>query len=180
MSIFSFSLAGFSISFNSQTYYTSFGTVTTSKFGIDVICILIILGTYVYDLILKHIKLKINCSSLIYSVKLTHQNRHITIQAFLDTGNCLNFNGNPVVVLDLFTYLKLCNSDLISFLSNKTETISASTVNSSNNLKLFKIDKIEIVSNNKKLTHLNQYVAVNCNNCFKNNDYKALISPLLI
>ena len=43
-----------------------------------------------------------------------------------------------------------------------------------------KIDKIEIVSNNKKLTHLNQYVAVNCNNCFKNNDYKALISPLLI
>ena len=178
--IFSFSLYGFSLTLNSQTYYTSFGTVTTCKFGVDSICLIIIIGSYIYDLVLKHIKLKINNNSLIYSIKLTHAMRNVTTQAFLDTGNCLNFNGNPVVVLDLNTFLDLYNSDLISFLSSKSDTISTSTVNSQNSLKLFKIDKIEIKNKNQTLTHLNQYVAVNCSNCFKNSEYKALISPSLI
>ena len=178
--IFSFSLYGFSLTLNSQTYYTSFGTVTTSKFGIDSICLIIIIASYIYDLVLKHIKLKINNNSLLYPLKLTHKMRNITIQAFLDTGNCLSFNGNPVIVLDLATFLKLHNSDLISFLSSKSDAISTSTVNSNGSLKLFKIDKIEIKNKNHISTHFNQYVAVNYTNCFKNSEYKALISPSLI
>ena len=180
MYIFSFSLSGFAIAINSRTYYTTFGTVTTTKFNIDAICLLIILATYIYELVLNHIKTRISTSSLIYNIKLTHKNKHIKIQAFLDTGNCLNFNGNPVIVLDLFSFLKLYNYDLINFLKQNANVLSTSTVNGTSNLKIFKIDKIEIYNKNKTIKHFDQYVAVNTNDCFKNNNYKALISPMFI
>lgn len=180
MYIFSFSLSGFAIAINSRTYYTTFGTVTTTKFNIDAICLLIILATYIYELVLNHIKTRISTSSLIYNIKLTHKNKHLKTQAFLDTGNCLNFNGNPVIVLDLFSFLKLYNYDLINFFKQNADVLSTSTVNGTSNLKIFKIDKIEIYNKNKTIKHFDQYVAVNTNDCFKNNNYKALISPMFI
>lgn len=180
MYIFSFSLSGFATAMNSRTYYTTFGTVTTAKFNVDAICLLIILATYIYELVLNHIKTRISTSSLIYNIKLMHKNKHIKTQAFLDTGNCLNFNGSPVIVLDLFSFLKLYNYDLINFFKQNTEVLSTSTVNGTSNLKIFKIDKIEIYHKNKKIKHFNQYVAVNTNDCFKNSNYKALISPMFI
>ena len=97
----------------------------------------------------------------------------------MDTGNFLNHNGNPVLILDLNTYLKLTKTNITDFYLTKTETLKTSTVTGNNNLKLFTLDKITI-KNEKNIIELkNPLVAIN-SNCFKNTNYQALLSPLFL
>lgn len=178
--LFTYAFGGIITSLSSQVYFTSFGAVITSKFSLELICIIFIVFTYIYEHLVKHLKLKINTNNLIYNLKLSHKNNSISINAYMDTGNFINHNGEPVLILDLDAYLKLTQTNLISFLSSNLETIPTSTINGNNKLKLFKIDKIEIKNKNKNIEINNCYVAINQNNCFKNTNYQALLSPLFL
>lgn len=178
--LFTYALGGFATSLSSATYYTSFGIVTTSKISIEFICFIFIIFTYILEILLKHIKLKIQTNNLIYSTTLTQGNKTLKINSYLDTGNFLNHNGQPVLILDINSYLKLTNLNLISFYTSKAQTIQTSTVSGNNSLKVFKIDKVEIEINNKTISLNNQLVAINTTNCFKNQNYQALISPLFL
>ena len=178
--LFTYAFGGIVISLSSQVYFTSFGAVLTSKFSLELICIIFIIFTYVYEHLVKHLKLKINTNSLIYNLKLSHKNNTISINAYMDTGNLINHNGEPVLILDLDAYLKLTKTNLINFLSSNMETISTTTINGSNKLKLFKIDKIEIKNKNKIIEINSCYVAINQINRFKNTNYQALLSPLFL
>ena len=89
----------------------------------------------------------------------------------------MNINGEPVIIIDLKSYLKLSDKNLIDFYLSKNDEIVANTVNGSNNLKLFKIDKVEIKIDNERKIYLNQYIAVSPNK-FKDSNYQALLSPL--
>lgn len=178
--LFTYAFGGIVTSISSQTYHTTFGIVTTSKYSLEVVCLLFIIFTYIFEQICKHIKLKITTNNLIFNIKLTQSNHSININAYLDTGNFLNHNGNPVLLLDVNAFLKLTNTNLIDFLTNKAETISTTTVNGQSNLKIFQIDKLEI-KNGKTTTELkNILVAINSINCFKNTNYQALLSPLFL
>ena len=176
----SFTLYGVTVSMSSQTYYTSFGMITTSKFNLELICLLIIVATYIFDLVLRHLPCKIHTNKLIYNLTLFKDNKSIKINAYLDTGNFINQNGQPVLILDLNTFLNLTQMNLCDFLLNKSETISTSTVNGDNKLKLFQVDKIQIQQKNFKNELKNQLVAISLNNCFKNTNYQALLSPLFL
>lgn len=177
--IYTFALGGIITSLSSSVYYTKFGAVMTSKFSLELICALIIVVSYIFELVAKHIKFKINSSSLIYSITLFKDKNSIKVNAYMDTGNFLNYNGKPVLILNLDSYLKLSKTNIIDFCLSKTETLKTSTVTGSNNLKLFTIDKIKI-KNGKNLIELkNQLVAIN-SNCFKNTNYQALLSPLFL
>ena len=140
--LYSYAFSGITMSMNTQTYFTSFGMVTTSKFNMEIMCLFIIIATYVFDLVLRHIRLKIHTNNLIYDLTLYKGNRKVKINAYLDTGNFINQNGQPVLILDLKTFLKLTQTDLLQFLSNKSEIISTSTINGNDNLRLFYVDKI--------------------------------------
>ncbi len=178
--LYTYTFGGLITSLNSNVYYTSFGAVMTSKFSLEVICLIFIMFSYIFELVLKNIKLKISTSNLIYNLTLTQANNRIKINAYMDTGNFLNINGQPVLILDLNTYLKLTKTNLLNFLTIKTNTISTETVNGNRDLKTFNIDKIEI-KNGKKVTILNnQIVAINTTNCFKDTNYQALLSPLFL
>ena len=89
----------------------------------------------------------------------------------------LNVNGKPVIIIDLKSYLKLTNTNLINFYLNKNECLSTTTVTGSNSLKLFTIDKAILKQNNKQIELNNQYIAVNTQKF--NENYQALISPYL-
>ena len=102
------------------------------------------------------------------------------MNAYLDTGNFLNHNGQPVLILDLDAYLKLTKINIISFYTTKTEEIKTGTVNGHNNLKIFRIDKMEIKNGKSKTELKNQIIAINTTNCFKNTNYQALLSPLFL
>ena len=178
--LYTFAFGGLITNLSCRIYFTSFGAVTTSKFSLELICMLIILITYIFELVVKHLKFKIKSNNLIYNVTLTQNKHSLNIAAFMDTGNILNYQGNPVLILDLKTYLKLTKSNLINFLTKQTETIKTKTVSGQNNLKLTQIDKLEIKNKNKTIKLLNPYIAINQTNCFKNTNYQALLSPLFL
>lgn len=177
--IYTFALGGLITSLSSSVYYTSFGAVTTSKFSLELICSLIIVVSYVFELVVKHMKLKINTSNLIYKTTLYLGKNSININAYMDTGNFINHNGKPVLILDLNSYLKLSKKSIIDFYLSKTETLQTSTVTGNSNLKLFTIDKISIKNGKKNIILTNQLIAINLN-CFKNTNYQALLSPLFL
>ena len=178
--IYTYAFSGLIISVSSTTYRTNFGIVTSSKFSLANTCLIILILTYIFKLVVKHLKLKIKTNNLIYTTTITQANKSIKINAYLDTGNFLNLNGQPILILDLNTYLKLTNTNLINFYTSKFNEISTYTVNGNKNIKISKIDKIEIKNKNKKIILKNQIIAINTTNCFKNTNYQALISPLFL
>lgn len=178
--IYTYAFGGLVTSLSSQTYYTNFGAVTTSKINIEFICILIISATYIFELVLRHLAFKIKTNNLIYNITLTQGKNSIKVNAYLDTGNFLNHNGQPVLILDLDAYLKLTKTNLIEFYIMKTDEIKTGTVNGYSNLKIFNIDKLEIKNGKTKTRLKNQIIAINPTNCFKNMNYQALLSPLFL
>lgn len=178
--LYTYALGGAITSLSSNVYLTNFGAIMTSKFSLETITISIIIFTYLFELIANHLKFKFKSNGLYYNLTLTLNNNSIKLNAFLDTGNHLNYNGNPIIIVDLNSYLKLAKINIVEFYLQKTEELSTQTINGNNNLKLFKIDEIEI-KNEKNLINLNnQFIAVNTSNCFKNSNFKALLSPLFL
>lgn len=180
MFIYTYTFGGLIISLNSNTYFTQFGVISASKYNLESICAIFLIFTYIFEKVAKQIKLKIQAGNLIFPTKVTLNNRSIKIHSYLDTGNFLNHNGQPVLLLDLQSYLKLTKTNLIEFLSKKSQSIETTTVNGNNKLKLFKVEKIEITINKKTLLFNNTFIAINATNCFKNTNYQALISPLFL
>jgi len=180
MFLYTYTFGGLIISLNSNTYFTELGIVMTSKYSLEFICLIFLVFTYIFEKVSKQIKFKIQTNNLIFPTKVTLNNRSIKINSYLDTGNFLNHDGQPVMLLDLQSYLKLTKTNLIEFLSNKTQSIETQTVSGNNKLKLFKVEKIEIKTDKSTLSYNNIFIAINTTNCFKNANYQALISPLFL
>jgi len=177
---YTFCLGGAIINLSSATYQTSFGIITKSKFNLTTICLIIIALSYTIELVAKHQKYRLKTNNYIFPVELCQNNQKIKINAYLDSGNLLQFNDRPVIILDLNCYLKLTNTDLINFYLNSNVKLQTNTVTGSQNLNLFKLDKIIIYNNKQKIELNNQYVAINTKNSFKNTNYQALLSPLML
>jgi len=178
--IYTYAFGGAVSSLISTTYVTNFGIITNTKVNLNIICLIILIITYLFQFIAKNIKFKLKTNNLIYKLKLFKNNRNISVNAYLDTGNFLNINGKAVIIVDLDSYLKLTKSNLIDFYLTKTEQIKTGTVTGNSNLKVFLLDKVEIEINNKTQILTNQYIAVNTNPSFKNANYQALLSPLIL
>lgn len=178
--IYTYAIGGFILELSSINYLTSFGFITINKISLEIVCLIILVLTYIFEIVIKHLNLKIKTNELIYQLILTNEGKSIKVNAYLDTGNFLNFNGKPILLLDINAYLKLTNSNLIDFYSKKFNEITTKTINGSKNIKILTIDKIEIKNKNKKILLNNQIIAINTNNCFKNSNYQALISPLFL
>ena len=172
--LYTFAFSGAVTFISSNMYLTSFGAIMTSQFSLEAITITIIAITYIFELVSKHLKYHLQANKLIFKTTLFFNNKKLKINAYLDTGNLLEHNGFPVMILDFNSYLNLTNNDLASFFS--ASGVSANTVSGANNLKLFKIDKIEIEQGKQKKQINNQFIAVSTNK-FNTNKYQALLSP---
>lgn len=177
--LFTYCFGGLITNFSTQTYQTSFGIITTSKINLEFICISIFVLTYIFELVLKHIKTNLKINKLIYTTTLTLGNNTIKINSYLDTGNMLNIAGSPVLILNLDDFLKLSNMNIINFHLSKTQEISTSTVNGNKKLKVFNVDKIELSNGKHSSCFINTPVAISHTN-FQNTNYQALISPLFL
>lgn len=176
---YTFTLGGAITNLSSTIYSTNYGIIFNTKINLYLISFIIVVLTYIFELVFKNMKTRLKINNYVYNISLTNKDKTMKINAYLDSGNLLNFEDKPIIVLDLDTYLKLTNKTLIDFYLEKTKTISTSTIAGNNTLKIFEIDKIEIYKNSKKLTYNKQLVAINTSKTFKNQNYKALLSPLL-
>lgn len=177
---YTYALMGAITSLSGSSYVTSFGIVTSSKISLFAVSIFVIILTYIFEIAFKHIKFKIKSNNLIYPITLTDNGKKIKIDAYLDTGNLLNVAGEPVIVVDVNEILKLKQINLIDLYLLNSENVATKTVCGSNNLKIFKIDSMQIKIGKVIKNYKEQLVAVNLSNTFKNTNYKALLSPLLL
>ena len=174
--LYTFAFSGAITTISSNMYLTSFGAIISSKFNLETITLFIIVLTYIFELISKHLKHNFNSNKYIYKTHISLNNKRINVHAFLDTGNLLEHNGKPVMILDFNSYLNLTNNDLAKFF--KLSSINTNTINGLNSLKLFKVDKIEIFQGKEKKEIFNPLIAISTNK-FSNNKYQALLSPLM-
>lgn len=178
--LYTYALGGLITNLSSTTQLTPSGFISTSKFNLEIVCLIILLATYIFNLVCRHLTLNIKTNNLIYNLTLTQNNNSIKINAYLDTGNFLNHNGQPVLLLDIKAFLKLTKTNLIDFYLTNTEQISAGTIAGTNSLKIFKIDKIKIQNKKTTTEFKNTLIAINTNSSFKNKNYQALLSPLFL
>ena len=178
--IYTFALGGAITSLAGSCYATGFGVIISSKISLEMVLGFVIVLTYLFELVAKHLKFKIKTNNLIYPLTLYFNNNKITINAFLDTGNFLKFNNQPVVIVDLLAYLKLTKENYINFVLNKANTVNLGTVAGKNCLKVFKIDLLDIKVDGKVKSFKDQYIAVNTSASFKHTNYQALITTGLI
>ena len=178
--LYTYALGGAMTSLGSHHQYTSFGVITYSEINMYLVCLGIIAITYIFELIVKTIKFRFKSNTFIYQITLKHNNRKLSINAYMDTGNLLNLEGKPIIIVDLDIYLKLTNTNMIDFYLNKTNNITAGTVTGNNNLKIFTIDEITINLGKQTIVHKNQLIAVNTTSNFKNTNYQALLSPMIL
>lgn len=177
---YTYAVFGAIIALSSASYFTSFGVVTASKINLNLIAILVIVLSYIFELVCKHIKFKIKSNNLIFPITLIDNGNKVKIDAYLDTGNLLNVAGEPVIVVDASEIMKLKKINFINLYLYKGETVATNTVCGSDNLKIFKIDSMQLKIGKEIKNYTNQLVAVNLSNTFKNTNYKALLSPLLL
>lgn len=178
--ILNYSFYGVINSFSSFFYYTNFGIISVSNINLSHLPIAFLILSYIYEFYCKQAKIKHKQNNYIYKICLKHNKKTITTQAFLDTGNMLNYLGEPVIILDLNTYLNLTNINLINFYLTPAKEINLSTLAGNEKLKLFQIDELTVIVNNKRKIIKNQYVAINNNNIFTHTNYHALLSSGLI
>ena len=175
--LYTFAFGGAITTLSSNVYLTSFGAVVSSKYSLELITLIIICITCIFEQVPKHLKHKLKINNYIYKTTLYLHNEKLTINAYLDTGNLLEHDGNPIIILDFNSYLKLTKNNIIQYFNQKA-CIKTNTVNGQNTLKLFKVDKLKIKNNNKNIVLQNQLVAVTTK-CFNSTNYQALLSPLL-
>lgn len=178
---YTFAICGLVTSLSSNSYLTAVGIVVANKINLWLIMLFCLIFSYIFEMVAKHIKLSMQLNNLIYQIKLISNNNTIKINAFLDTGNMLNIDGQPVLVLDLSSYLSLTKQTYIDFLLKQSDkNLNLQTVAGSSNLKLAQIDDMQIKINGKIKNFKNQLVAINTSDKFINTNYQALISPAFL
>ncbi len=178
--VFTYTFGGLIMNLGNIEATTNYGVVMSSKISLEMICAIIIISSFVYEALIKHLKFKIKTNNLIYKATLHLGNKHIKLNAYLDTGNFLNLDGKPILIVDIDTYCKLTNKSLIDFYLDTSPSISTSTVTGTQNLKLLQIERLELKHNKEIKIYNNQYLAINSSKIFKNTNYQALLTPLFL
>lgn len=178
---YTLSLCGLVISLCGGNNLTSGGVVFANNVHLWQVLAVCLIGSYLLSFTARHIKLKLNLSNLIYSVKLKKDGNTLSLHAFLDTGNMLSIDGQPVLVLDLNSYLQLTKQTYIDYLlkSNSNQSINLQTVSGSNQVKLYHIDEMQIKINHKTKTINSAMIAVSSQK-FSSGNYQALLSPAFL
>lgn len=120
----------------------------------------------------------------VYQISLAHNNKQVLIDAFLDTGNCVTYNGMPVTIINFKAFSKLFPQiDLTSLLLKKNLPLkNQSKINikgighSGEELLCFQIDEIKY----KEYVTKDAVVALTLNNFSKTTNSDAIISKNIL
>lgn len=125
----------------------------------------------------------------IFSITLLNENKSITVNALLDTGNTLRdpFTGKPVIILEKSVVKKLFDVNVLNFFENgelkenfdnkKLRLIPVNTVSSTGMLKAAIIDGVIV---NSKNIIIKNVIAAQSETAFKSGEYSALLNNDII
>ncbi len=136
--------------------YSLFGIDYSSQMSVATI----FLPTYIlirsFISVIRYIFRRKNISGFTYKVQLAVNEKNVTVNGFLDTGNALYDKGEPVILCNLHTAKKLIDFD---FARGKIKMITVKTVTATKNYPSFKAD-LKIYLSDKPNIYKNVTVCV--------------------
>lgn len=136
--------------------------------------------TFITCRLIYWLKYKITTSAQVYDTTLIHNNNKITVKGFIDSGNGLYDNNQPVNIINFDTFKQLTNITLNQYLTNDFDKlinphfIEANTIAGKRKILVFTINELRINSPIPKTYH-NVSIGVSLN--FDNTkEYKAILN----
>lgn len=115
--------------------------------------VLTLIFTFTTCKLIGWLKSKIITNSNIYKTTLVNNNIKITINSFIDSGNCLTDNNQPVSLINFDTFSQLTNISLNQYLTNDFSSLSnphfinASTIAGKRKILVFTINELHLNKN---------------------------------
>lgn len=161
---------------------SNFATQTNGGYAINKINLIYVFATtfiftFISCTLVSWIKSKIATNSNIYDTTLIHNNTKVTIKSFIDSGNALYDNNQPVSLINFDTFTKLTNLTLNQYLTNDFSTlisphfINANTIAGKRKILVFTIHELHL--KNKIYNNVKLGVALNFDNT---KEYKAILN----
>jgi len=150
---------------------------TISNINLLPIFIITIVTTFICCKLVNYIKSKINLNSHIHNATLINNNIILNIKGFIDSGNHLCDNNNPVTIINFKTFKKLTNISLSQYLTNNFNNlknahfINANTISGKSKILVFNIDKLQL--NNKTYCNISLGVSLHFDN---SKEYSAIFN----
>ena len=130
--------------------------------------------------VIDFIKSKIIANSNIYSITLINGNNKINIDSFIDSGNSLLDENQPVSLINFDTFNQLTNITLNQYLLNQFDVltnphfITANTIAGKRKILVFTINELHLNSTHHKIyKNVKLGVAMHFD---KNKNYKAILN----
>lgn len=165
-------------SFTTKTIFKSI-SIIYSPLPLIVSLIVMIITGLIFKRCLDIVFFKKKKSSNMCEVLLEYKDKKISTFAYLDTGNNLMYNTNPVSIIGFDLFSKLTNVNLEDFLNKnfKLEDYDYININSltgDKKLLMIKLKNIKIKINKKYQEIINPQVAVSLK--LVNKDYKIILN----
>lgn len=139
-----------------------------------------IIFTFASCKLISWIKSKINTNSNIFETTLILNDKKIKIKSFIDSGNELTDNNQPVSLINFDTFTQLTNLTLNQYLTNNFESlnnphfINANTIAGKRKILVFTINELHL---NKSTTKIFKNVTLGVALNFDNTkEYKAILN----
>lgn len=151
-----------------------------SKLGLIPVFAISIIFTFITCKLIQYIKSKISTNSNIYDITLVNNGKSITIKSFIDSGNGLYDDNQPVSLINFDTFNKLTSLSLNQYLSNEFDSlknahfIEANTIAGKRKILIFTIAELHL---NKSTPKIYKNVSIGVALHFDNTkEYKAILN----
>ncbi len=163
----------------------NFGTSAQNGYAIKLknllpVFIVVFTFTIITCKLIYFVKSKIITNSNIYPITLINGNTKVDIDSFIDSGNGLKDDNQPVSLINFDTFNKLTNITLDQYLLNQFNTltnphfITANTIAGKRKILVFTINELHIKSTHDKIyKNIKLGVALHFDN---NKKYKAILN----
>ncbi len=163
----------------------NFGTQSDNGYAIDSLGLIpvfaiTIVSTFICCKLISWTRVKITTNSQIYDIILTHNNNQIHTKAFIDSGNALYDNNQPVSLINFDTFNKLTNISLNDYINNNFTSlknphfITASTIAGSRKILVFTVNQLQLKHiNQKSFSNVQIGVSLHFDNT---KEYKAILN----
>lgn len=164
---------------------SNFGTKLANGYGIKQMNLIYVFATtiiftFITCKLIVWIKSKITTNSNIYDINLVNNGKKICIKSFIDSGNGLTDENQPVNIINFDTFSRLTSISLHQYLNNQFSTltsphfINANTIAGKRKILVFTIQELHLIKNTTTIFK-NVKIGVSLN--FDNSkEYKAILN----
>ncbi len=169
-----------------ELFQVSFHTGAAVQYGgvpIGFIIVPILLAWGLCERLNRFVRKKRDVSPFVRTVRITYRGRECELQAFIDSGNRLYRNSDPVCVIDYRGASQLMESDIIGLLAGKNpnDYITLQNFNGKKTKLLsFYADKLDILDRDEPKSWTRVCFAVVMKEFGDTEPYDVLLSPALI